>query len=125
MLATPTVWGLTFRDRSYWVDFERYRQTKAAIWTLLFPTIEEDPWLRLGANTSGEIVLTPEMKTWRNAWCDVHNSMTHFDHHRNVFVTTNTRDFQRTAARLLEGGVKNIATPAKAIALVRLSANLH
>lgn len=121
----PSVWSLSFYGHGYYVEIEKYQRVKAAIWDLLFPSIEEEPWHRIGDQAFRDRVHTPEMKRWRNAWCDVHNLVTHIDHHRDVFATTNTRDFQRNAARLFDIGVKRIATPAQACALVGSRANLH
>ena len=117
-LQTPAVWSLTFWDRSYWVDIEKDRQAKAAIWAVRFPTIEEEPWHRLGARTFAEIVHTPEMKKWRNAWCDGHNLVTHIDHNRDAFVTTNTDDYQRNSGMLRQLGIRTILTPDEARATV-------
>ncbi len=32
---------------------------------------------------------------WRNIWCDVHTLFVHIDNERDIFVTLNTKDFQR------------------------------
>lgn len=125
VLPTPAVWDLVFWDRSYWVDVDKYRRQKAAIWAVLFPSVEEEPWHRMGPNAFNKIVHTPAMKTWRNAWCDVHNLVTHIDHQRDVFVTTNTRDYQRYAERLGALGVATVRTPREAAEMVRWRPDFH
>jgi len=130
VLPPPAVWDLVFWDlvfwdRSYWVDVDKYRRQKAAIWAILFSNIEEEPWHRMGEGVFNEAVHTPAMKKWRNAWCDVHNLVTHIDHQRDVFVTTNTRDYQRNAERLGALGVAYVVTPSEVCALIESCRTRH
>jgi hypothetical protein len=118
VLNTPAVWGLTFWGRSYHVDPERYLYLRYGFWSILFPNLENNIGHAPDPEAAEDVPRSSELKKWRNAWCDVHNLITHVDHHRDVFVTANTKDFQRHADALREMGVPAIMTPGEAAQLI-------
>ena len=118
VLNTPAVLGLTFWGRSYSVDTERYGWLRERIWTILFPSLERKIDLGPNDEMSDQRLRSTQLRKWRNAWCDVHNLITHIDHHRDVFVTANTKDFQRHSIALRELGVSEIMTPPEALQLI-------
>jgi hypothetical protein len=50
-------------------------------------------------------------KKWRNVWCDVHTLWTHMNAGRDVFVTSNTDDFQSNFAELSKLGLRKVSAP--------------
>jgi hypothetical protein len=115
VLLTPGVFGLTFFDHCYFVDEDRYNTQVSALWSTLFPSIKS-PIAGVDFPLKDEGGLwQPEFARWRNAWCDIHSLISHIDAGRDVFVTSNTTDFQRHAAALATLGAGSIMTPADAI----------
>lgn len=113
LLLGPAVIGLTYLDLCKWVDDE-FESQRDQIWAILFPTLERE----LRSEVTEKELHSSCFKKWRNAWCDVHTLWTHLDAERDVFVTTNTRDFQRHATELARIGLKAVLTPEEAEALL-------
>jgi hypothetical protein len=61
-------------------------------------------------------IQSEELSKWRNTWCDVISAYSHIHDGRDVFVTNNTRDFQKNSAALSRLGMTQIYTPAETLA---------
>ncbi len=116
VLLTPAVVSLTFIERSYIVDQSDYSGLRDRIWSLLFPTISQEAPLTWEHDPEEELY-SSSLSRWRNAWCDVHSLITHMDHGRDVFVTSNTKHFQKHQEQLRNLGVDRIATPRESLDL--------
>jgi hypothetical protein len=90
------------------------------LWQIIAPNIERDPHRhRQPLLVSDENwIASRDLAKWRNTWCDVHSAHSHISAGRDVFVTTNTTDFQRHADSLALLGLRRIALPKEAVALV-------
>ncbi len=114
VLTTPGVFGLTFFDHCFFVNGDEYEQLRGSIWSIIAPHIPSDfrkfaRDQKIENNEIADIALA----TWRNAWCDVHSLYCHIHHKQDVFVTTNTKDFQKHQQKLSELGVDDIRLPSE------------
>jgi hypothetical protein len=114
LLPAPGAWSVTFwsdeneAPLSYCLDEEKpIEPLTDRIWDI----IGGDTPRTLPDNLSDEEFHSWKFKKQRNVWCDVHTLFVHIDNRRDVFVTTNTRDFQNKLAQLEELGVGKIMLP--------------
>lgn len=91
-----------------------FEEEIGVLWRAMFPKIDPNT----PNETSEEKLWSSESKKWRNAWCDVHTIWTHINARRDVFVRSNTADFQNNLGVLKALGLRSALTPEKAIALV-------
>lgn len=115
-LPTPGVIGLTFWDCCYFVDESVYTERSDTLWSIIAPNLETflDVWIATHGEPSDEEFSGPAFAKFRNAWCDVHSAYCHINERRDLFVTTNTRDFQRNSDALTPLGLVAV-TPKEAL----------
>ncbi|MFN4157658.1 MAG: hypothetical protein ACK4GO_04540 [Gemmobacter sp.] len=120
IVLVPAIISLTFLDYSYIVNEEEFPKQFDGVWSAMFPNFRRDPREHLAAGTAlnDASIQSPTLCKWRNAWCDVMSAISHIDSQRDVFVTNNTRDFQRNATALAAFGMGRIETPENAAALL-------
>lgn len=118
VLLTPGVFGLTYWDRSYYVDENTYEPQRDAIWNAIHPSVPLELELPPDDHQAQQELWAARQQKWRNAWCDVNSIITHIDQQRDVFVTSNTRDFQRNSSLLSSLGAAKIVVPDEAALLL-------
>ena len=93
-----------------------------ALWRIIAPNVERDPRRHCPPLlvSDEDWIASKDLAKWRNTWCDVHSVHSHISAGRDVFVTTNTTDFQRNADSLALLGLRRIALPKEAVALVEV-----
>jgi len=106
-LPTPSVIGLTFLGCSYIVDERVYTERSDTLWSIIAPNLKTflDDWIATRGQPSDEDFSGPDFAKFRNAWCDVHSAYCHINERRDLFVTTNTRDFQKKSDALTPLGL--------------------
>ncbi|WP_195818788.1 hypothetical protein [Roseobacter sp. MH60115] len=109
----PLVFDLTCWDMSVVVD-DTFEERIGALWTAMFPNTDRE----LPPGLTQAELHDVNFHKWRNAWCDVHMLWAHFNAERDVFVTTNTKDFQKNADKLALHGLKAVHTPAEALRIL-------
>ncbi|CUH65562.1 hypothetical protein TG4357_01936 [Thalassovita gelatinovora] len=117
ILFGPLIWDLTYWDMARFVDSDAYEKLIDDIWAIIGGIQVR----QLPASVTTDLLHSSEMKKWRNVWCDVHTLWTHLDADRDVFITTNTRDFQNKFSELQSLGLRSIKTPEEMV--VELSRN--
>jgi len=119
VIPMPAVWGLSYWDFCYYVD-DSFDAEMSNLWKVINPNLSYgiENNLPEGTELTDELVQSKLLSKWRNCWCDVVSAYSHIHEQRDVFVTNNTRDFQRNDARLFKLGMKRIATPKVAFELV-------
>jgi hypothetical protein len=110
LIRGPSVIGLTYIDMCTIVGLDFESETDA-IWNVIGGDMPRE----LPTPLSDEELWSPTYKNWRNVWCDVHTLWTHIVSGRDVFITTNTKDFQRKAKMLSELGLREVKTPEEMI----------
>lgn len=105
-LLGPAVIGLTYFDMCKFVD-ENFENERDQIWQVLGGKTPRSLPLGLAEDR----LHSPEYKRWRNVWCDVHTLWTHIKCGRDVFVTTNSKDFQNKFDQLHRLGLRDVKTP--------------
>ncbi len=121
LVPMPGVFGLSYWDFCYCVeDGEEFERDRDAIWQTIAPSVPREPvdHLAEGQKVTDETIQSEELAKWRNIWCDVISAYSHIHEGRDVFVTNNTRDFQKNAGKLFKLGMKHISTPAMALATI-------
>ena len=108
------VWGLSYWGfSSYPADSEAFKRDFDAIWHAIAPNCERN-WKSYLTDKQAAIdnaIQSKPLAKWRNTWCDVMSAYSHINAKRDVFVTLNTRDFQRNSERLAELGMGKIRDP--------------
>jgi len=126
LVPMPGIFGLSYWDFCYLVeDGEKFERDMDALWRVIAPRVarEASEHLPSGMKLSDEAIQSQALSKWRNTWCDVISAYSHIHEGRDLFVTNNTRDFQKKAEGLTQLGMKQIYTPAEAFyALVKVSA---
>lgn len=113
LLFAPMVLDMTYWGMSKIVgDGEAFEREIEAIWSVLGGTTSR----RLPENLPAEELWSKRWKKWRNVWCDVHTLWTHIDADRDVFVTTNTSDFQNKFNELRGLRLREVKTPREMLA---------
>lgn len=121
LVPMPAVWGLSYSDFCFYVeDGDAFEREMDALWRVIAPTVPLDPseHLPVGTELTDNIAQSEALSKWRNTWCDVISAYSHIQANRDIFVTNNTRDFQRKAERLALLGMKSICTPAEALTTI-------
>lgn len=121
LVPMPAVFGLSYFDFCYWVgDGDAFDHDMDALWRIIAPRVQRKPADHLGdgVNLDDETVQSEGLSKWRNTWCDVISAYSHIHEGRDVFVTNNTKDFQRNADALAELGMKQICRPMDASNLI-------
>lgn len=118
LTPAPMVIGLTYIGSCFLVsDDNIFEQEISRLWKAVFPKISESASDHLpeGVILDDESIQSESLAKWRNAWCDVISAYSHIRAGGEIFVTNNTKDFQRNAVRLGELGMKQILTPAATV----------
>ena len=121
LVPMPGIVGLSYWDFCYYVDdVVKFQQDRDEIWNVIAPSIPKEPidHLPVGKQMTDDAIQSAELSKWRNTWCDVISAYSHIHEGRDVFVTNNTKDFQKHASELAKLGMMQIATPADAMAKV-------
>lgn len=121
LVPMPGVWGLSYLDFCFFVeDGNAFERDMSELWQAIAPSIPSEPseYLPEGVEITDAVAQSEGLSKWRNTWCDVISAYSHIHAGRDVFVTNNTRDFQKNAGKLSALGMKHISTPAAAHAMV-------
>ncbi len=121
LVPMPCIIGLSYMDFCYIVgDDKNFIKDMDAIWQAIAPKIPREPSLHLpvGKTMDDDAIQSEALSKWRNTWCDVVSAYSHIYAERDIFVTNNTKDFQNNSGKLSKLGMKHIATPAKALAMI-------
>lgn len=121
LVRMPGVQGLSFVNFSYLVgDGEKFKRDMDALWQAIAPRVPRNPCDHLpsGMEYCNGTLQSEELSKWRNTWCDVVSAYSHIQERRDIFVTNNTRDFQKNRDKLSALGMRIIATPAETVSLV-------
>ncbi|AML52984.1 hypothetical protein [Falsihalocynthiibacter arcticus] len=125
IVPMPGIIGLSYWDFCYFVgDGEKFESDMDALWSAIASKVPRDPSEHLpsGTRMTDDAIQSAPLSKWRNTWCDVISAYSHIHDSRDVFVTNNTRDFQKNSEVLSRLGMKHIYTPAETLAgLVNLS----
>ncbi|EBA11895.1 hypothetical protein [Roseobacter sp. CCS2] len=120
IVLMPCIFDLSYMDFCYCVgdDFQRDMD---ALWEVIAPNLPNRPsnFLPDGTELNGTAIQSEALSKWRNTWCDVVSAYSHIHAGRDVFVTNNTKDFQKNSVGLSKLGMQHIATPE--LALLRIS----
>ena len=114
ILLAPGVWGLTYLDLAFWVDEKEFEFLYPALWKAMFPKVnaEARSYLAIDETFDDEFIQSEALSSWRNRWCDVMSAYSHIYAKRDIFVTLNSRDFQKNGVQLAALGIGSILTPA-------------
>lgn len=121
LVPMPAVWGLSYWDFCYFVeDGDQYERDIDALWQVIAPKVLKEPIDHLppGVELNDDTTQSEHLWKWRNTWCDVVSAYSHVHASRDIFVTNNTRDFQKNQEKLSTLGMRHIATPSKTLELV-------
>ncbi|WP_040818694.1 hypothetical protein [Litoreibacter arenae] len=121
VVPMPAVIGLTYWDFCYWIDDgNKFERETGAIWDVIASKVACDPVDHFDGPDAltDEMIQSESLTKWRNSWCDVLSAYSHIEANRDVFVTLNTRDFQKHAAKLKSLGMNHICDPAGALEFV-------
>ncbi|MEO9463899.1 MULTISPECIES: hypothetical protein [Alphaproteobacteria] len=121
LVPMPSIFGLSYFDFCYFVgDGEKFERDMDAIWRVIAPSIPREPvdHLPVGKHMTDDAIQSEELSKWRNTWCDVISAYSHIHEGRDIFVTNNTKDFQKNAKELAKLGMMHISTPTDALANV-------
>lgn len=108
LLLAPATIGLTYIGLSVISDPDRDDAIFNDLWRVMAPqNMPRDPndTLVPDVNSFRDGIGAADFKKWRNTWCDVMSAFCHVGDKRDVFVTTNTKDFQRKIKRLSQLGM--------------------
>lgn len=114
IVSMPAIYGLTYHDFANNVgDGEAFERDFSALWKVIAPNFPRKPEAHLlaGEQMNDEMIQSPKLAKWRNIWCDVMSAYSHIQAGRDVFVTLNTRDFQRKSEALASLGMTDICDP--------------
>lgn len=90
---------------------ESFTIERDAIWGIIGGKQQQ----ALPSDLPEEKLHSAEYSGWRNVWCDVHTLWAHIDAKRDVFVTTNTKDFQNKAVQLKNVGLRSAMKPSEVL----------
>lgn len=122
IVRMPGIIGLSYWDFCYYVeDGDKFDQEVEALWQVISPNVARDWLVHLpaGKAPSDGAIQSEELAKWRNAWCDVMSAYSHIHEGRDIFVTNNTKDFQRNSERLAKLGMKHISSPDETFGLLQ------
>lgn len=121
LVPMPCVIGLSYWGYCYYVgDGEKFERDIDELWQAIAPNIPSKPleYLPPGTELTDDVIQSVELSKWRNTWCDVISAYSHIQSGRDIFVTQNTRDFQRNLEKLSKLGMKHISTPEESLSTV-------
>lgn len=118
LVPMPAIVGLSYFDNAFWVsDAEEFERLKSALWAVMAPNVAIKPIDHLpeGQKLTDDAIQSEALSKWRNVWCDVISAYSHIHAKRDVFVTSNTKDFQKHREQLSKLGMAVILTPSEAV----------
>lgn len=121
LVPMPGVWGLCYFDFCFFVeDGDAFERDRDALWQVIAPKVPRDlsEHLPVGLELSDDVIQSEALSKWRNTWCDVISAYSHIHARRDLFVTNNTRDFQKNADRLSLLGMKYISAPSQTASMI-------
>ena len=121
LVPMPGIYGLSYWDFCFYVgDGEDFKRDMDALWQIIAPKMQSNPSDHLAdvQTLDDNWIQSEALSKWRNAWCDVVSAYSHIHAGRDIFVTNNTRDFQKNADALALQGMENISTPAETRSLM-------
>lgn len=116
LVPMPAIYGLSYFDFCFYVgDGEAFERDMDAIWREIAPNVPRKPSEHLmdGQALDDDVIQSEMLAKWRNTWCDVISAYSHIYAARDIFVTNNTKDFQKNAIKLASLGMKYISTPSE------------
>ncbi|SPH21868.1 hypothetical protein ASD8599_02619 [Ascidiaceihabitans donghaensis] len=119
IVQMPGIFGLSYQDFCYSVDDgEKFERDREALWNVIAPNVPRKPSEHVpsGVPITDDVIQSASLSKWRNTWCDVISAYSHIYNGRDVFVTNNTKDFQKNSEALSKLGMKHIYTPAETLA---------
>lgn len=114
IVPMPCIFDLSFFDFCYQVgDGEAYERDMKALWEVIAPNVffEPEDFLQPDQKMDDEMIQSAQLAKWRNTWCDVTSAYCHIEAGRDVFVTLNTKDFQKKWEALAKLGMTDICDP--------------
>lgn len=121
LVPMPLVIGLSYIGYSYIIgDGEKFKFDMDALWYAISQNISKNPSDHLSSDVklSDDLIQSEGLAKWRNTWCDVISAYSHIQAGRDIFVTNNTKDFQRNIEKLSDLGMHHISTPAETLAKI-------
>jgi hypothetical protein len=121
IVLMPAVYGLSYWNFCFWVgNAENFERDIDELWQVIAPKVARNAKDHLGPTQklTDDLIQSQQLSKWRNTWCDVISAYSHIHSKRDVFVTLNTKDFQKHSAKLSELGMTKIATPEDCLELV-------
>lgn len=118
LVPMPAIFGLSYWDFCFAVqDHRGFEKDMDALWKVIAPNVARNPSDHLppGADLTDDSIQSEPLARWRNTWCDVISAYSHIHDGRDIFVTNNTRDFQKNSKALSGLGMKQIFTPCEAL----------
>lgn len=115
LVPMPSISGLSYIGLCFIVgDGEAFERDRDAPWEIIAPNIHRKAadHIAAGKTFDDRAIQSPELSKWRNTWCDVISAYSHIHVGRDIFVTSNTRDFQKNESALKALGMKHNCTPA-------------
>ena len=122
LVLMPAARGLSYFDYSYIVgDADTFNSDVDALWRVLATRVERNPLRHLPGDLRWDdaAIQSTHLSKWRNAWCDVMSAYSHIRAGRDVFVTLNTKHFQKNSEKLRNIGMRCIAAPERALRIPR------
>ena len=119
LVPIPAIYGLSYWDFCYFVeDAEKFDSDMDALWAVVAPKVSRKLTDHLpdGVELTDDTIQSEALSRWRNTWCDVISAYSHIHERRDIFVTNNTRDFQKKSEKLSCLGMTHIYTPAETMA---------
>lgn len=116
LVPMPGIYGLSYWDCCFNVgDNDAFERDMGALWKIIAPKVSREPsdHLAAGKALDDNLIQSEALSKWRNTWCDVISAYSHIYAARDIFVTNNTRDFQKNAKELASLGMKHITSPAE------------
>lgn len=116
LVPMPAIIGLSYLDCCFIVgDGEEYRRDMDALWNVIAPKVPRriSEYLLPGMSLPDAMIQSEALWRWRNAWCDVVSAYSHIHAGRDVFITNNTKHFQKNFEKLADLGMRRISTPSE------------
>jgi len=128
VVPMPAIFSLSYIDSSFIIDDrEAFDRDKNALWQVISLNVSSRALdhLRDEQILNDESIQSIELRKWRNIFCDVMSAYSHIHAKRDIFVTNNTKDFQKNHSKLALLGMEHISTPSKTRALIEKYDNLN
>ncbi len=114
IVPMPAFFGLSYWDFCFLVgDGKAFEHDMDALWQVIAPKVHRKAEYHLndGQRLDDDSIQSEALSKWRNVCCDVISAYSHIHAARDIFVTNNTRDFQKNALALSSLGMKHISSP--------------